>query len=266
VIPSIRLVLFAVLFVLPLHAAPDVQEIIRRLIEQSEDSGLSNQRKSVAYQRTSRVEYLEEDGKVKRDVIRIYKVFPEDGKSVTRLVSVNGNPPKDKSDKKRSAARETGEKSRGLAISRDLLARYHFTFVREEEFAHRRAFVLSFTAKKDAPNEEFFDKLINSMAGTLWIDQEDYQLAKADIRLAKRVAFFGGLAGAIEKLDLTLIQRRIEPSLWLGEAIHIDFAGRKLFSPTRFRCFENCSGFEKVSTEHARADLSSILGSPSAMP
>jgi hypothetical protein len=91
------------------------------------------------------------------------------------------------------------------------------------------------------------------MSGTFWIDKEDNQLAKADIRLSKRVSFFGGIAGAIDKLDLTLIQRRIEPSVWLGEAIHIDFSGRKLFSTIRFRCFENCGDFKVVPEQHASA-------------
>jgi hypothetical protein len=61
------------------------------------------------------------------------------------------------------------------------------------------------------------------------------------------------MAGAIDKLNLTLIQRRIEESVWLGEAIHIDFAGRKLFSNIKFRCFENCANFQRMPEQHASA-------------
>jgi hypothetical protein len=235
--------------------APDVQEILRRFIANGEDAKLSERRAAIAYQRTSRVEYLNDDGTVKRNQTRIYKIFPQDGRSVTRLLTVNGRPAKEKSEKQRSAARETGEKSRTLSVSGDLLARFDFTFVREERFAGRPTWVLAFSPKADAPEDEFFDKFINAMAGKLWIDQEEYQMAKAEVHLSKRVSFFGGLAGALDKLDLTLIQRRIEPAVWLGEAIQIDCSGRKLFSTMRFRCFENCSGFEKVSSDHAQADL-----------
>ena len=235
--------------------APDVHEIIRKLSANGENQELSARRDAIAYQRTSRVEYLNEDGTVKRKQTRIYRIFPQDGRSVTRLVTVNGRPPKEKSDKKRSAARETGEKSRTLAVSDDLLSRFEFTFVREEKFAGRATWVLAFVPKAGAPEDEIFDKFINAMTGKLWIDQEEYQLAKAEVHLSKRVAFFGGLAGALDKLDLTLIQRRIEPSVWLGEAINIDCSGRKLLSTMKFRAFENCSGFEKVSGDQARADL-----------
>jgi len=250
-----RALILAAFVAAPLRAAPDVQEILRKFTENGEDSELASRRDAIAYQRTSRVEYLQNDGTVKRDVVRIYKVFPENGESKTRLVSVNGRPAKERPDKPRSAARETGEKSRMLGVSGELLSRFDFSFVREEKFAGRPTWVLAFVPKADAPDDEFFDKFINAMTGKLWVDQEEYQLAKAEVRLSKRVAFFGGLAGALDKMDLTLIQKRVEPSIWLGEAIHIDCSGRKLFTPIRFRCFENCSDFNKVSTEHARAEL-----------
>jgi hypothetical protein len=245
-------------------AAPDVQEILRKFTANGEDAELSARRDTIAYQRTSRVEYLNDDGTVKKKQTRIYKVFPEDGRSVTRLVTVNGRAPKEKSDKQRSAARETGEKGRMLTISDDLLSRFDFTFVREEQILGRTNWVLAFAPKSDAPEDEIFDKFINAMTGKLWIDQEEYQLAKAEVRLSKRVAFFGGLAGALDKMDLTLIQRRIEPSVWLGEAVHIDCSGRKLFSTMRFRAFENCSGFEKASGDQARADLPALPSLPAS--
>jgi hypothetical protein len=250
--------LSAILFlaaVLPSARAdtPNVEEILRKLIDSSEEPAAVERRNSIAYQRTSRVEYLNDDGTKKRDVIRVYKIAPEDGQPVTQLISVNGRTPRDKQEKTRSAARETGEKSRTLALTDDILSRFDFTYLREEKFASRPAWVLSFVPKPNAPTESFLDRLINSMSGTFWIDQEDNQLAKADIRLSKRVSFFGGIAGAIDKLDLTLIQRRIEPSVWLGEAVHIDFSGRKLFSTIRFRCFENCGDFKFVPEQHASA-------------
>jgi len=233
---------------------PNVEEILRKLVDASEEPAVVERRNSIAYQRTSRVEYLNEDGTKKRDVIRVYKIAPENGKPVTKLISVNGRTPKDKDDKNRSAARETGEKSRMLALTDDIISRFDFTYVRQEKFASRPAWVLSFVPKANSPTESFLDRLINSMSGTFWVDKEDNQLAKAEIRLSKRVAFFGGIAGAIDKLDLTLIQRRIEPTVWLGEAVHIDFSGRKLFSAIKFRCFENCSDFKRVPEQHARAE------------
>ena len=85
-------------------AVPDVDQILRKLIERSEDPVSVSRRNSFAYQRTSRVEYLNEDGTRKRDTVRVFNIFPEDGQPVTRLISVNGTPAKDKEDKNKSAA------------------------------------------------------------------------------------------------------------------------------------------------------------------
>ena len=75
--------------------APDVDAILRKLVENSEDPQVVSRRNSIAYQRTSRVEYLNEDGTKKRDTIRVFKISPENGRSVTRLISVNGRPAAD---------------------------------------------------------------------------------------------------------------------------------------------------------------------------
>ena len=234
-------------------AAPDVEAILRKFIETSEDPELEARRNSFAYQRTSQVNYLDDDGSTRRTRVRVYRVTPENGRPVTRLISVNGRAASDPQEKERSAARETGEKSRSIGVSEELLSRFNFTFLREETFASRPMWVLAFRAREDAPRDDFMDKLINAMSGAIWIDQEDSQMAKAEIKLSDRVSFFGGLAGAIHKLDLTVFQRRIEPSIWLTEAIHIDFSGRKLFSSMRFRCFETCSNFENIPVQHASA-------------
>lgn len=234
--------------------APDVNEILRKVVANSENPDLVHRKNRIAYQRTSRIEYLNNDGTRKRDVVRVFKITPENGKTVTRLISVNGRPPTNKAGKRKSAARETGEKGRTLTLTDDLVSRFDFTFIREDQFASRPAWVLSFVPKANVASDSLLDRLINAVSGTLWIDQEDYQLAKADLRLGKRVSFFGGMAGAIEKMNLTLIQKRIESSVWLGEALQIDFVGRKLFSEIRFKCFENCSNFAVLPGEQARSE------------
>ena len=59
------------------------------------------------------------------------------------------------------------------------------------------------------------DKLLNAMQGRMYVDKQGGQLAKIDLHLAKRIGFFGGLAGAIDKLDLQMIQKRIDSQSWL---------------------------------------------------
>jgi len=232
--------------------APTADEIIHKLIARS--AAANDQKNAFAYQRVSRVDYLDDRGEVKKNAVRVYEVAPSHGKPHSRLVQINGRSATEKDEANRSAARETGDKSRSLELSEELLLRYRYTLRGEDTCAQRRVWVLDFTPKEDLQNDAFLDKLINAMHGTMWVDQEDYELARLDVHLGKRVSFFGGLAGAIDKLDLQIIQKRVHPSVWLSEALTLDFSGRKLFTPIRLKCFENCSGFRKVSDQQAKDD------------
>lgn len=232
-------------------ASPTADQIIARLVERSADPDFVQRKSAFAYQRTSRVDYFDEKGAVKKNSVRVYEVAPVDGKPVTKLIQINGRPASETDDKRRSAARQTGDKSRGLTLTEDLLSRYKYTLRGDETLNGRPAWILDFVPKPELENDAFFDRLINAMTGTFWVDQEDYEMVKADIHLGQKVAFFGGLAGAIEKLDLQIIQKRLDSALWLTEGLSLDFSGRKLFSPIKFRCLETCSEFRKVPAQHA---------------
>lgn len=229
-------------------------EILEKFIAASEDESILARRNSYSYTRSSTIEYLKEGGEIKNRVRRVYEITPEDGKPVTRLILLNGRPASE-NDEKKSSARETGEKSRRLSISGDLLERYEFSLKGMAKFNSRPVYALVFEPKPGVESDGFFDRLINSMHGELWIDAEEFQLAKADVHLTKKVSFFGGIAGAIEKLDLSFSQRRLQQGVWLPETTIIDFDGRKLFSDIRFRCFELCERFEDRHSRQANATV-----------
>jgi hypothetical protein len=228
-------------------ATPTADTIIQRVKVRSANA--DSARKSFAYQRISQVDYLNDEGKVRKQAVRIYEVAPVNGEPVSRLIQVNGRAPSEKEEQSRSAARETGDKTRTLVLGDDLLDRYNYKLVGEETVAERNAWVLEFHPKTGLKEEGFVDKLLNSMRGRIWVDQQDYEFARMDVRLGRKVSFFGGFAGAIEKIDLTLVQKRVDPTAWFMEGLTLDLAGRKLFSPIRFRCFEFCSNFRRVSVE-----------------
>jgi len=234
-------------------------QIIEKFIAACEDPDGTSKRNSFGYRRCSQVDYLDAEGHSKRKVERIYQIKPVNGEPVTKLVMINGKPAVEKEDSRRSPARQTGEKSRTLHFDKELMERYQFTLVEPGMMDGRAQYVLRFCAKPDVQSDGFFDKLINAMHGTLWIDQEDFQLMKADIHLGEKISFFGGLAGAIERLDLTLVQKRLEKGVWLPELTLIDFDGRKLFSPMKFKCIENCAEFQKTSIAQAGNELRSDL-------
>jgi len=252
----IWLVVLLCVWVLPNRgfSSPTAEELVEKFVAACEDPSINAKRNEFAYRRASQVNYLDAQGKSKNKVERIYQIKPVDGEPVTKLLMINGKPAVEKEETQRSAARQTGEKSRTLHFTKELMGRYQFRLGEDTRMDGRVLYVLHFSPRPGAESNGFFDKLINAMHGTLWIDQEDSQLMKADIHLGQKISFFGGIAGAIEKLDLSLVQKRLEPGVWLPQFTFIDFDGRKLLSDLRFQCIENCAEFHKVTVAQSNSN------------
>jgi hypothetical protein len=223
-------------------ATPTADEIIAKVKERSAIA--EREKNSFTYQRVSRTDYLDEKGELKRSSTRVYQVAPVDGQPVPKLVEVNGRPPKH--EPARSPARDAGEKTRNLALGDDLLSRFEYKLKGEDQVGGRKAWLLEFHPRHGAREDGFVDKLVNAMEGTMWVDEQEYELSKMDVHLSRKLSFFG-LLGAIDKLDLTIAQKRLNSQAWLTEALTLDFSGRKLFTPIRFKCVENSKDFRKAA-------------------
>ena len=45
------------------------------------------------------------------------------------------------------------------------------------------------------------DRLLNRISGTVWIDVEEFEVARADIQLRSEVNLLGGVIGSLKKLE-----------------------------------------------------------------
>lgn len=231
--------------VLAAEARPDAAEILRRVAEADTEEA-REAAEAYSYSRATMVLIFDDEGKVEKQTERLYKVFPEEGEPVMRLISVNGEPAEADDERDGGKYRETGEKAKRLEIDAELLARYEFTFERFEVIEGRRAALLSFRPKAEPPDSGgIFGKLLNALAGRIWVDAEESQIARLEVTLVEKVNFFGGLAGAIEELDLMLARERVAPGVWMNRNTRIDLTGRKFLSSLRMRAFENCVGFTR---------------------
>jgi hypothetical protein len=254
-------ILFVTLFALvcsgALHSEPltrDAKTILEKMIVQADSSEAKKAEAEFSYSRQTLVFFFDEHGKVTRKRDRLYEVVPVDGEPMMRLVKVNGKwVGPDKAERK-NAYSQAGNNARKLEINEDLIIRYDFTFEGEEQFDGRPVFVLSFKPKAGTESDDgFFGKLLSQLAGKIWVDAEDHQLARLDVKLLQKVNFFGGIAGAIERMDLKLARQRVAPGMWLNRNSVIDLEARKLFSRMKMRVFENCSAFKPVTELAAKA-------------
>lgn len=119
-----------------------------------------------------------------------------------------------------------------FVLTRDIVDRFALTMTNREIINGRPTLVIHFTPKSGTlPDNNIKDRFINHAAGTLWIDEQDHAVAKADVHLTQQVNVFGGLAGAVWKFHFTLNRGRTEDGLYYVNSMDWHLEGREvLFS------------------------------------
>jgi hypothetical protein len=73
------------------------------------------------------------------------------------------------------------------------------------------------------------------LSGRIWIDQAEYEVAQADIRLASQLDILGGLVGSLKKVAFTMTRTRLSDGIWLSTWSTGDFEARKLLKTIRIK-------------------------------
>ncbi len=123
-------------------------------------------------------------------------------------------------------------------MDRELAARYKFRLKGNEKVGGRSAYVLSFAPdrNKKLPDKKKEDAVLNALAGKIWIDEQEYAIARIDARLTRTVRIGLGLIAFIKKARLRFETRRTGGGEWLPYSMKSFFWGRTfLFKPIRRR-------------------------------
>jgi hypothetical protein len=133
-----------------------------------------------------------------------------------------------------SGASIQGDSVRGKAFDRndfllnpDLLNRFQFTLAGREIINGRPALMVNFQPKSGVlPEQSIKDRFINRAAGSIWVDEQDYALVKADLHLTQKVSVFGGLVGAVWKCTYSFERARTDDGLWFVRNVDWHLEGR----------------------------------------
>jgi len=186
---------------------------------------------------------------------KLYQVSFMGGLSYLKLLQLNGQN-LSANELKKQEDREAAERQKltdGKLASKgdvredfltaDLVAKYNFTFQDKKPINGRNAYVLSFEPKSGLPIKKFTDRFANQIAGTVWIDAEDFEIARAEIHLQGEVALWGGMVGALKHCRYTLERTRMPDGVWFNSLSHGIFEGRKLMEPMLVRTRSESTNF-----------------------
>jgi hypothetical protein len=91
------------------------------------------------------------------------------------------------------------------------------------------------------------DKLLDRISGMVWIDAEEFEIARAEMQLGSEVSLLGGVVGSLKKLAYTMNRTRIAEGLWFNTSSFGDFEGRKLIDAMRVKTRSQAINFRPLS-------------------
>ncbi|MCI0524971.1 MAG: hypothetical protein L0Y75_06875, partial [Acidobacteria bacterium] len=202
---------------------------------------------------------IDSNGQMKVKETETFELTFYKGNRIRRLVAKNGKPlsPKEEADeqkdvekrvreiekreaekerkaqKEREVAQESSgppDRERGQRVSiADVLRASKLVNPRRERFRSREVIVFDFEPLPGYKPQKDYEKFFGKMAGAIWIDPVDKQVARVEARLIEPFKIGGGvLASLKEGGTFVLEQERVNQEIWLPTRAEINAGIRVL--------------------------------------
>jgi len=234
-------------------------DVVQKAVQRAQSADVRDARPAYKYVKHTVTEELDSQGRLKVRREKLYDVRVESGLSRLRLVRLNGQElsgdEQKKQDAQDQAQREkmtdakAGKKGdeRENFLTADLVARYKFQLVRRVQINGRDTYELVFQpAGSNLPVSHVVDRFLNQVAGTVWIDAQEYEIARAEIHLQGEVTLWGGVIGTLTQCSYTLERVRQPDGAWFNGLSHGFFEGRKLLEPMLIRTRSESTDFQRL--------------------
>jgi len=232
---------------------------MQKAVERARWSATQHDRPNYTYTKTTVTEELDANGKVKERKEKLYEGVVESGLTYLKLVKVNGKnlPPgelkkqeeRELRDRETLAQRKTSNSGddRENFLTSELIAKYNFAVVDRKPINGRPAYVLTFQPKPGLPMKQAADRLLNQLAGKIWIDEQEFEIARIEIHLQSEVTLWGGLLASLKRFTFTLGRARLENGVWFNTLSAGDFEGRKLLDSAHVRTQSESTNFRPLN-------------------
>src|SRR5581483_8253519 len=225
----IRFILPALVLTNGLHGsaiAVTAESIIQKAVARASTGRPSAEGPGYTYTKVNVTEQFDTKGHVKERKERMFQVYFRAGTSYVKLLQVNGHAPAQADVKFQTETQSSvheffgqpasGGDNRDAFLTPELAARFEYVLVGEVTFNGRRTYQIHFQPKNpEPPVRHIADRLLNHISGTLWVDAEEYEIARADIQLGAEVDVLGGVIGCLRKLAYTMTRTRVAEGVWL---------------------------------------------------
>lgn len=232
-------------------------EIAKRLVARAQAANRAQKHQHYTYSKQTVSEHLDEQGRVKerKETVAFYK----GGSGLLLEVKLNGKPLKGEEFRKQEevAAQNRQKLNASKSGGRDdnwekyltpeLLTKYQFKLVDRTNYNGRSTYILAFEPlSRNLPVKQLSDKLANQVAGKVWVDAQEFEVARAEVNLLSEVNLWGGVLGSLKKLYFLVDRTRVDENIWFNRTTYGDFQGRKLLDNTRMKLRSESSNFQRI--------------------
>ena len=244
---------------------PKLEDILKRTIDRAKWDEEQNFSGKYTFTQRGTLEEFDSKENVKRHEERVHHVFPIDGEPYARLVQKDGKALSEKEQKseqerERKFRQRLAEKKRKQAqgekddadieLNEELVSKYRFDLTGRDAVNARPAFILSFQPRSgDLPIKRKLDRLLNKVAGRVWIDEQDYEIVRVDLHLAENVSAWGGMLASVRKFLLRVDQAKVDDAAWLPSSIDAYIDGRILIKSLHLRLRQQNGEFRRIAPQ-----------------
>jgi hypothetical protein len=265
---SAALALPAVRLVAEQHPSPlpDIPTLMLKV--QAHQRELDKVRENYTYHDSLQIDDLDSNGQVKKTETEEYEVFFVNSHHVQRLVKKNGKdltPEEQKKEQERvtkevekatklepGKSMEAGE----ISITR-ILAIVKVSNPRRVSLNGRDTIAFDFIGDPHAQTHGIAEDASKKLAGTLWVDEKDTQVAKLTVHFDDNFRVGGGLVASVQKgSSFEFEQALVNNELWLPTSAEVHLAAREFV----FKAYRQNMRFKDSNFQRFRVDANQQPG------
>ena len=236
---------------------PPASNVVVRILDRARQVAESDVARRYTYDKRAVQDEMDAQGRVVKSTEKHYRVVLVGGLPFSRLVKVQGRDlspaelekQNQREEKFRQRVTQVDVKKKAEKkepwVTAELMDRFEFKVMKREAVQGRPALVLAFVPRPSSARN-IQDKMLGRIAGTMWVDEQDYEIARVEAKLKESLSLgWLGVIGSLTRCDLTLERRRMADGVWVNAKHSLWIVARKLFESMRFRTTEESDGFRR---------------------
>ncbi len=217
----------------------DPESLIKQV--SANEKQLEIARKNYIFHRRDEEQDADESGKIKKTTINEYEVFFVGPWQIERLLARNGKPLTDSEKRKEDESvakqekkarerihrKESGEEpEKDTLTPATFLAADRFYNLRRDTLNGHEVYAFDFEPRPDFKPHNLAEKILQSLGGTLWIDEQAKQPVRLEAHLLDGMKLLGGVVGSVKKgANIVFEEQKVNDEVWMpsyGE-VHLDY-------------------------------------------